>query len=149
MFPRLRLGKRPVRKINLVASETAVIRRAPIVAPWVARGLLGLTGAAVLFGAVYFTFFATAAEGQVSGVVDWLIAVWAMAIAVGYLVAAVRATHASPRMVGFAVAIVAIHIVFGLVKLVGYGETESVPFFAVDLVILGLLAFSQRSRPPA
>jgi hypothetical protein len=36
------------------------------------------------------------------------------------------------------------HIVFGLVKLVGYGETEAIGFFAFDLLLPGLLALVGR-----
>ena len=38
------------------------------------------------------------------------------------------------------------HVAFGLVKLVGYGETEALGLFAVDLLILAVLGLASRSR---
>ena len=62
--------------------------------------LLGLFGAFKLYGAIYFTFFATAAQGgDPQGIVDWLVVAWSMALAVALMVAAVRLgarTGASP-----------------------------------------------------
>jgi hypothetical protein len=45
-----------------------------------------------------------------------------------------------------AVGLVLAHVAFGLVKLVGYGETESVGIFAFDLVLLAVLAAANRPR---
>jgi FtsH-binding integral membrane protein len=113
----------------------------------VARVMLLLTGAVTLVGAVYFTLFASAEDGGVSTARDWVVAVAALALAVAYLVAALRlARHPSPRAVGVSAALVVAHIVFGMVKLIGYDETESVPFFVADLIILACLALSRRRR---
>lgn len=113
---------------------------------WTARVLFGLSGVFLAAGTAYFTFFAPLEEGGVSGVVDWLVAAWSMAVAVGYLVVAVTLGDGTRRTLWLARGLVIAHIAFGLVKLIGYGETETVGFFAFDLLLLGLLAVGGRSR---
>lgn len=114
------------------------------VALWAARILLGLLGVVIVFSSIYFTFFASAEEGGVSAPVDWVVAAWALAMGLGMVAVAVRL--GAPGTMRIAVGLVLAHIAFGLVKLVGYGETEAVGIFAVDLVILAVLAAASRSR---
>jgi hypothetical protein len=102
------------------------------------RLLLGLLGAVKLYGTAYFTFFATAEQGGVQTTVDWLVAAWSAALAIAFLVAAVRLGR--DRWVLPAVgALLLLDLLFGLVKLIGYGEQESLGFMAVDLVVIALL----------
>lgn len=131
-----------------MSTSTADLRRPVVssVATWTARVLFGLTGVFLVAGTVFFTFFATLEEGGVSGPVDWAVAVWSMTVAVGYLVVAVRLGDRTRRTRWLARGFVLAHIAFGLVKLVGYGETEALAFFAVDLLLLGLLALDRPGR---
>lgn len=114
------------------------------VALWAARILLGLLGASIVSASIYFTFWAAPEDGGVSAPVDWVVAAWALAMGLGLVAVAVRL--GAPGTMRIAVGLVLAHIAFGLVKLVGYGETESVGIFAVDLLILAVLAAASRSR---
>ncbi len=116
------------------------------IARWAVRVLLGVYGLATAAATVYFTFFASVEKGRVSSAADWLVAAWSMTIAVGFLVVAVRLGDRTRRTLRLARGFVIAHIAFGLVKYFGYGETEAVGFFALDLLVLGLLAVAGRSR---
>jgi hypothetical protein len=114
------------------------------VALWAARILLGLLGVSIVFGSIYFSFFALPEDGGVSGPVDWVVAAWALAVGLGMVAVAVRL--GAPGTMRIAVGLVLAHVAFGLVKLVGYGETEALGLFGVDLVILAVLAAASRPR---
>ncbi|MDQ3092708.1 MAG: hypothetical protein M3R46_13840 [Actinomycetota bacterium] len=114
------------------------------VALWAARVLLGLLGAMIVFGSIYFSFFASAQDGGNTAPVDWVVAAWALAMGLGMVAVAVRL--GAPGTMRIAVGLVLAHVAFGLVKLVGYGETESVGIFAFDLVLLAVLAAANRPR---
>ena len=103
------------------------------------RGLLALYGAAKLYGTAYFTFFATAQEGGVQSAVDWLVAAWSAALAVTFLVAAVRLGR-DRWVVPLLGAALLLDLLFGLVKLIGYGEQESLGIGAVTVVLMALVA---------
>jgi hypothetical protein len=47
---------------------------------------------------------------------------------------------------GLSLVFASIYVAFGLVKLLGYGETESVGIFAADLLVLAVLAAASRTR---
>ena len=109
------------------------------------RVLLGLFGAFKLYGMVYFTFFATAAQGgDPQGIVDWAVAAWSFALATALIVAAVRLGSGDRRTAVVTAALLGVEIAFSFVKLFGYDEIEALGFMAVDLVILGLLAVARR-----
>lgn len=114
------------------------------VALWAARILLGLLGVVIVFSSIYFTFFASVEDGGVSAPVDWVVAAWALTMGLGMVAVAVGL--GAPGTMRIAVGLVLAHVAFGLVKLVGYGETEVVGFFAVDPLILAVLAAASRSR---
>ena len=110
--------------------------------PWLlrtARGVLGLFGAFKLYGTAYFTFFATAEEGGVQTAGDWWVAAWSAALAIAFLVAAVRLGRDRwvPPALGAALLL---DLAFGLVKLIGYGEQEALGFMATTVVLMALLA---------
>lgn len=109
------------------------------------RGLMALVGVVGLVGTVYFSLIASPAEGGVDGAADWFVAAWSLSLAVGYLVAAVRLGDGARTSRRLALGLVLVHIVFNVVKLVGYDETEVVTFMAADLVILGLFLVSGRA----
>lgn len=120
---------------------------ASTVARWAARALLALFGALGVGATVYFSFYASPEEGGVVNAVDWLVADWSLATSLGYLYAAVKLGDRTRRTVRLAQGFVLAHVAFGLVKLIGYGETESVFFFAQDALLLALLALAgRRSR---
>ena len=110
------------------------------------RVLLGLFGAFKLYGTAYFTFFATAEEGgDPQGPVDWGVAAWSAALAVAFMVAAVRLGR-DRRVVPALAAVLLLDLAFSTVKLTVYDEPEAVAFMAVDLVIIALLALVNRRR---
>lgn len=76
---------------------------------------------------------------------DWLVAAWSAALAIAMLVAAVRLGRDAWVPPALA-AVLALDLVFGLVKLIGYGEQESLGFMAVSLVLLALLGLVSRRR---
>jgi hypothetical protein len=113
------------------------------------RVLLGLFGAFKLYGTAYFTFFATAEQGgDPQGLGDWAVAAWSTVLAVAFLVAAVRLGR-DRRVIPALAVVLALDLVFSVVKLTVYDEPEAVAFMAVDLVILGLLARLRRKRAAA
>src|SRR4051794_17801548 len=102
-----------------------------------AQGLLGLLGAVVLFGSTYFSLVDP--PEPVDGV-DWLVAAWAFATGVACIVIAVQLRRGGDRMRRAALVLVASHVAFGLVKLIGYHEDAALTFMAVDAVLVGLLS---------
>ena len=102
------------------------------------RVLLGAFGAVKLYGTAYFSFVATAEEGGVQTPGDWLVAAWSAALAIAMLVAAVRLGRDRWVLAALGVVLV-LDLLFGLVKLIGYGEQESLAFMAVNLVLIALL----------
>jgi hypothetical protein len=108
-----------------------------------AQGLLALLGAVVLFGSIYFSVIEPPKD--VVGV-DWAVAAWALGIALAALASVPRLGRPEPGARRFVMALLAVHLVFGLVKLVGYDEPEAATFMAVDVLILGLLASGPARR---
>jgi hypothetical protein len=92
-----------------------------------------------MFGSVYFSVIAPAQE--VHGI-DWAVGAWAFALAVAFLALAPRL----PGSLRLVTALVALHAVFGVVKIVGYAETEAATFIAVDLLLLALLSALERRQ---
>jgi hypothetical protein len=110
-----------------------------------ARAVFGAAGAVKLSGAVYFSFVASAAEGgDPHGWFDWSVVVWSHALALAFLVLAVRLRPGAPVRAGAGLLLV--EVAFSLVKLTVYGESAALAFIAVDAVLLVLLALSRRSR---
>jgi hypothetical protein len=130
----------------ITTSARQTRRRVPVLVLWTARVLLGLLGAVVLAGAVYFGFFAAPHDGGISTTVDWIVGIWAMVTAVGFLIVAVRLGDGSRRTLAIARGLLVSHVVFSLVKVFAYDEMEAATFLAVDLLVLGLLAIR---RTPA
>ncbi len=111
-----------------------------------ARLLLGLLGAAKLYGTSYFTFVATAEEGGVQTAGDWFVAAWSAALAVLLLVAAVRLGRDRWVLPVLLAGLLA-DLAFGLVKFAVYDEQESLGIGAVSLVVMGLaIAVARRTR---
>lgn len=111
------------------------------------RVLLGLFGAFKLYGTLYFTFLATAAQGgDPQGVVDWLVAAWSLALATALIVAAFRLRAGDRRIAGITAGLLVVEIAFSFVKLFVYDEPEALGFMAVDMVLLALLAVTARRR---
>ena len=93
------------------------------------QALLAFMGVVVLFGSVYFS---TAGAPDDIDALGYLVGAWAFAMSIGFLVGAVRP---GPWVRG----LVALHLAFGVVKLVGYHEAAAVPFMCVDVLLLWLL----------
>jgi hypothetical protein len=97
------------------------------------QALLALLGSVTLFGSIYFTAVAPPAGIDALG---YAVGAWAFAMALGFLAGAVRPGP-------WVRALLAAHLAFGVVKIVGYHESAAVPFMAVDVLLLYLT----RPRP--
>jgi hypothetical protein len=97
-----------------------------------AQGLLLLLGGFVTFGSIYFSI---TDAGSVS---DWAVGAWALAMALGMLAAAPRLRDPGVRRL--TLALLAVHFVFGAVKVLGYDEPEAATFMVADAVLIGLIA---------
>jgi hypothetical protein len=92
--------------------------------------LLGLMGAVVMFGSLYFS---TAGAPDGIDAVGYLVGAWAFAMALAFLADAARpGAWLRPLLV--------LHFVFGIVKLVGYDESAAIPFMSVDMLLLAMLS---------
>ncbi|WP_346619554.1 hypothetical protein [Blastococcus montanus] len=114
--------------------------------PWlltVTRGVLALFGAFKLYGTAYFTFFATTEQGGVQTPGDWVVAGWSAALAIAFLLTAVRLGR-DRWVLPVLGTVLLLDLAFSLVKLTVYGENEAVGFLAVDLVVLVLLGLLSR-----
>ncbi len=111
------------------------------------RVLLGVFGAVKLYGTAYFTFVASAEQGgDPQGLVEWGVVAWSTALALAFLVAAVR-LGSDRRVVPVFGGVLLVDLVFSAVKLTVYDEPEAVAFMAVDLLIMALLAaIARRNR---
>lgn len=107
----------------------------------IARGLLLLFGVVGLAGATYFSFFATAAEGGVSTGFDWFIAGWKLVVSLGMVVVSAWPRLERGRRIDLALGLLFADLVFGVIKIVGYEETESLAFSGASLALFGLLLF--------
>jgi hypothetical protein len=97
-----------------------------------AQALLLALGGLVTFGSIYFSITDAGSAG------DWAIGAWALAMAVGMLAAAPRLRDPGVRRL--TAALLALHFVFGAVKVIGYAEPEAATFMAADVVLLALIA---------
>jgi hypothetical protein len=97
-----------------------------------AQALLLALGGLVTFGSIYFSI----TDGGGAG--DYAIGAWALAMAIAMLAAAPRL--ADPRVRRLTLGLLALHFVFGAVKVLGYDETEAATFMAADVVIAALIA---------
>jgi hypothetical protein len=100
------------------------------------QALLALMGTVVCFGSIYFSAIAPPVDVDALG---WAVGAWAFAMAVAMLVSAVR-LPAGDRVRVFAIRLLALHFVFGIVKVAGYDEPEAGLFMAFDVVLIALLA---------
>jgi hypothetical protein len=103
----------------------------------VTQAMLALLGAVVMFGSIYFSAIAPPVEVEA---VDWAVGGWAFAMAVAFLALAARLGGGEPAVRRLAMRLLALHVVFGAVKVVGYDEPEAATFVAVDVLLLGLLS---------
>jgi hypothetical protein len=100
------------------------------------QALLGLMGAVVIFGSVYFSAID---PPQRLHAVDWAVGAWAFALGVALLLVAARIGSGDAGVRRVALRLLALHAVFGLVKIVGYHESAGFTFMAVDALLIGLL----------
>lgn len=133
-----------------VSSSTrtaSVQRNGP--ALWIARILLVVAGLVGLAGATYFTFFASPADGGVVTTFDWFVAAWKYVVCAGFLVVALAPGLTRARRIELGLWFVLADVIFGLVKLFGYGETEALGFFVGNAVLAGLLLLARHPRSAA
>jgi hypothetical protein len=98
------------------------------------QALLALMGAVVLSGSLYFTTVGAPDDIDALG---YAVGAWAFAMAIAFLVGAVRP---GPWVRGLLV----LHLAFGVVKIVGYHESAAVPFMCVDVLLLAMLSRAPR-----
>jgi FtsH-binding integral membrane protein len=113
---------------------------------WAARSLLFVLGVVGLAGATYFTFFAPPAEGGVVTPFDWFVAIWKMVVSLGMVIVALAPRMPQRRRLGVATWLLLADVVFGLVKLFGYQERESLVFFAINAVVLAVIYAARRQE---
>ena len=104
------------------------------------QALLALMGAVVCFGSIYFSAIAPPVDVDALG---WAVGAWALAMAVAMLVSAARLAEGE-RVRRFAVRLLALHFVFGAVKIVGYDEPEALLFMGFDVTLIALLTRLRR-----
>jgi hypothetical protein len=97
-----------------------------------------------LVGATYFTFFAPAADGGVVTTYDWFVGLWKITVSLALLAVAVGPGLSRSQRLAVATWAVPADLAFSIIKIVQYHESAAVPFLAVDLVLLGLLAIVGR-----
>jgi hypothetical protein len=108
---------------------------------------MGLSGAQLLVGAIYFLFFATPDEGGVVSAFDWFVAIWALVAALGLLATSLAPFPARSTRLQAAWWVMGVHLLWALVKLLAYDEMPvSAIVVLVDLVILILLWRAGRAR---
>lgn len=112
---------------------------------WGARGLLALLAVVTIGGSIYFSFFASEADGGATNAIDYALGVWAFGTGIGFLATALLLDR-GPHMVRLARIVIYAYLLFSAIKIVGYGETEVVGMVAVALLILVLLHIGTRSR---
>ena len=100
------------------------------------QALLALMGTVVCFGSIYFSAIAPPVDVDALG---WAVGAWALAMALAMLVSAVR-LPAGDRVRRFAIRLLALHLVFGVVKIAGYDEPEALLFMGFDVALIALLA---------
>lgn len=105
--------------------------------------MIGPLGAIVIFGSIYFSVVAP--PERVDGL-DWVVGAWALASGAASIVLGLRLAGGGERVWRAAVALIALHVVFGLIKVVAYAEGEALTFVGVDLVVLALLARLRTGR---
>jgi len=110
--------------------------RAPIALRAAQLLLLVPLGALLVAASIYFTFVDPPRAVQA---VDWLVAAWAVAIGAGNLYVGLRLAGGTPVLHRAALVLVVNHLLFGIVKVAGYGEQESLTFIVIDLLALALL----------
>ena len=118
------------------AAGTAARDRAPIALRAAQLLLLVPLGAFLVFASIYFAFVE---PPQTPRAIDWLIGAWAFTIGVGNLYAGARLGHRTPAIHRAALMLIVSHILFGIIKVVGYDEQESATFIVIDLLALALL----------
>nr|WP_294692617.1 hypothetical protein [uncultured Friedmanniella sp.] len=105
--------------------------------------LLGITG---LAGAIYFTFFASPAEGGVVTAFDWFVAIWKIVVCIGFMTVALAPRISQTRRLSAATWLLLSDVVFSLVKLFGYQERESLGFLAVTASVLAVVHLAHRQE---
>ncbi len=106
--------------------------------------MIGPLGALVIFGSVYFGLIAPT-EATFSAY-DWLVGSWAFAMGVTSIVLGSRLVSGGDRVRRAALGLVALHVVFGVVKIVFYAEAEAATFMAVDAIVIAILARARTQR---
>jgi hypothetical protein len=130
-------GGAGARTLAAMSSTTLPLAPHPPATLRLVQGLLAVLGAVVMFGSIYFSAIAPPQDVDALG---WAVAAWAFAMAVAALAVAPRLGRRDPAARRFAMRLLALHLVFGAVKVVGYDELEAATFMAVDLLLLGLLS---------
>lgn len=104
--------------------------------------MIGPLGALVIFGSVYFGLIAPTEETM--SAFDWFVGSWAFVMGIASIVLGSRLVTGDDGVRRAALGLVALHAVFGVVKIVFYAETEALTFMAVDAIVIGLLARVRR-----
>ena len=99
--------------------------------------LLAPLGALVVSGSIDFSVIEPPRD---PGTVDWLVGAWALALGLGNIFVGSKLSSGRPVFRRAALTLVACHLMFGVVKVVGYGESEAATFLLLDALAIGLLS---------
>jgi hypothetical protein len=125
------------RTVGAMTTTTLSLTPRPPASVRAVQALLALLGAVVMFGSIYFSAIEPPQEVDAVG---WAVGAWAFAMAVAALAVATRLGRPDPAVRRFAIRLLALHFVFGVVKIAGYDEPEAATFMAVDVLLIGLLS---------
>ena len=90
-----------------------------------------------MYGSIYFSAIAPPVEVDAIG---WAVGAWALTMGIAFVATAVRLGSGAEPVRRFAVRLLALHFVFGVVKVVAYDEIEAATFMAFDVILLALLS---------
>ena len=102
----------------------------------VAQVLLVLLGALVVVSSAYFTWVE---PPEITYAFDPLVTAWAFVIGFGSLYVAFRLPGGNAAMWRAALALLASHVLFGVLSVFAYDEPESANLIIWDAIIIGLL----------
>jgi hypothetical protein len=126
-----------------MSHDTATSPRPSLsIAWWAGRVLLFILGLITLFATAFFTFLASPEDGGVTTAIDWLLAAWSFAVAVGYLWVAAR-IGAKPGLRTAVFGLVAAQMVFNVIKMVWYDEMV-LPIYAAEALLVVLFVVGKR-----
>ena len=127
--------------LEITATQPAA--RVPVAVRAAQLLLLVPLGALVVFGSIYFGVIEPERD---PGAVDWLVGSWALVLGLGNIAVGFKLSSGRRVVRRAALTLIACHLLFGVVKIVGYGESEAATFMLLDVLTIGLLSTGAARR---